>query len=321
MRYRWWLAAVLGGFVFSGCGVRPVVDGRKLALEEPRRAIDDSLVASGDAVYARASATASDDEPDRAGEPPRDGIGDRKAADREPSPGLIETIERVGSHFKKDHAVRGWRGAFEPDDWALYGVMTAATLGVRQADNRLRNNFDDVDPTLGDAAQLDDYVVVGMPLVATAMMYYDPARTPAGRGDDLAAWSETLALSAATAFSLKELTGRSRPANGPDNDSFPSAHTMIATSAAAFVDDLYREKYGWKVSVPVWASVAFVGYARMDRDRHWASDVVGGLALGYLIENIVYEWHYGDGGVTPRRFTVMPMTDGETVGVVGVLRF
>ncbi len=98
---------------------------------------------------------------------------------------------------------------------------------------------------------------------------------------------------------LKIITGRARPeknegafhfdpfsTNGEDN-SFPSGHATQAFALAAVLSSHYHSKWVW---IPSYTFAGLVGLARMDKNRHWASDVVGGALLGTFIgkEFVVY---------------------------------
>ncbi len=106
-------------------------------------------------------------------------------------------------------------------------------------------------------------------------------------GEDTAAMA-TSAVFTATVGSqgLKATTGRARPGTrdagefgGPldlERDSFPSGHTAVAFAVATVYGRRYP-KYKWAF----YTAAAGVGWARMQRERHFLSDVVGGAALGY----------------------------------------
>lgn len=98
---------------------------------------------------------------------------------------------------------------------------------------------------------------------------------------------------------LKIITGRARPeknegqyhfdpfsTNGEDN-SFPSGHATQAFALAAVLSSHYHSKWVW---IPAYTFAGLVGLARMDKNRHWASDVVGGALLGTVVgkEFVVY---------------------------------
>jgi len=60
--------------------------------------------------------------------------------------------------------------------------------------------------------------------------------------------------------------------------SFPSLHTVGLSSIAVVVTKFH----GWKYGLPVYATTALVGFARMAREGHFLSDVVAGGFLGTM---------------------------------------
>lgn len=83
--------------------------------------------------------------------------------------------------------------------------------------------------------------------------------------------------SAAVTYGLKKTVNRERP-NGKDNDSFPSGHTSLTFSSAAFM----QKRYGWKYGLPAYAAAAFTGWSRIDSDNHHTGDVLAGALIGTL---------------------------------------
>ena len=67
-----------------------------------------------------------------------------------------------------------------------------------------------------------------------------------------------------------------RPFSG--NTSFPSGHTTVAFATAAALARESRARWVPWVAYPV---AALVGWSRLRDNRHWASDVVAGAAVGY----------------------------------------
>ena len=76
---------------------------------------------------------------------------------------------------------------------------------------------------------------------------------------------------------LKETVDKERP-NGNCCDAFPSGHTSTAFVSAAFM----HHRYGFRVAIPAYVVATWVGYARVDDDKHFAEDVVAGAAIGFL---------------------------------------
>ena len=83
---------------------------------------------------------------------------------------------------------------------------------------------------------------------------------------------------------LKVTTWRRRP-DGGNSLSFPSGHTSSAYAWATFV----WRRYGWQWGLPAYAFAAFVGFSRIQDDRHWLSDVLAGALLGVSVTYVVDE--------------------------------
>ncbi len=69
------------------------------------------------------------------------------------------------------------------------------------------------------------------------------------------------------------------------NNSFPSGHTTVAFAAAT----VYALEYKDKPLVPIlcYSAATLVGLSRITENKHWATDVVAGAALGYLSGRLV----------------------------------
>ena len=109
--------------------------------------------------------------------------------------------------------------------------------------------------------------------------------------------AESLALAIVTTDLLKTIAGRARPEQDPDDphdfelgrgfddhqySSFPSGHTTAAfATAAALSTEIVRlhPGRGW-VKPVLYGAASLVGVSRMYSNKHWASDVVGGAAIG-----------------------------------------
>lgn len=74
------------------------------------------------------------------------------------------------------------------------------------------------------------------------------------------------------------------------NGSFPSGHTTVAFAAAT----VYALEYKDKPWVPAFAYTAasLIGLSRLTENKHWATDVIAGAALGYLTgKQVVNNYH------------------------------
>ncbi|GMT45288.1 MAG: hypothetical protein IEMM0006_1120 [bacterium] len=109
---------------------------------------------------------------------------------------------------------------------------------------------------------------------------------------------------------LKVLFGRHRPYQdvlpnskiwtGPfgslDYNSMPSGHTTVAFSVATVFASVYKDK-PW-VGVLSYGIATGVALSRLNDDKHWASDVFIGAALGFAVGKTVYHIMEGHTNLT-----------------------
>jgi len=115
--------------------------------------------------------------------------------------------------------------------------------------------------------------------IGTALSHAMPAGVLAvelARGDTVGSLQFATAFTAAmlATTALKHTVSADRPDGGGD-DAFPSGHAARAFSAAAYVHRRYSLQQAW----PMYALASFVGYSRVDADRHRWRDVLGSVAL------------------------------------------
>jgi membrane-associated phospholipid phosphatase len=80
---------------------------------------------------------------------------------------------------------------------------------------------------------------------------------------------------------LEHVVHEQRP-DKSDFHSFPSDSAAVAFSAATFL----QIRYGWDYGLPAYGLAAFVGYSRVEADKHHWYDVVAGAALGWAASEI-----------------------------------
>lgn len=83
------------------------------------------------------------------------------------------------------------------------------------------------------------------------------------------------ATTVGVSYALKYLVDKDRP-DRSNNHSFPSLHTSVSFTGAAFI----QKRYGWKWGVPAYAVASYVGWSRTYAKKHDWWDVAAGAALG-----------------------------------------
>ena len=76
-------------------------------------------------------------------------------------------------------------------------------------------------------------------------------------------------------FALKEIVKKERPDHS-DNHSFPSMHSSVSFTAAAFI----QRRYGWKWGIPAYVLSTYVAWSRVYGKKHDGWDVLAGAAIG-----------------------------------------
>lgn len=92
---------------------------------------------------------------------------------------------------------------------------------------------------------------------------------------------------------LKFAIDKDRP-DGSGDDSFPSGHTADSFAAATFI----QQRYGWQWAIPAYIGATFVGYSRVESDKHYAVDVFAGAAIG-IISGLYFTEPYSGITISP----------------------
>jgi|SRR6266853_464535 len=96
---------------------------------------------------------------------------------------------------------------------------------------------------------------------------------------------------------LKYVIGRSRPnkdqgaydfhpLNG--SASFPSGHATQAFAVATVISEHYDSLW---ITLTAYGLASAVGYARLNNDEHWTSDVLAGAAIGTFVGHVVVHFN------------------------------
>jgi membrane-associated phospholipid phosphatase len=191
-------------------------------------------------------------------------------------------------------------------DALLIGAFTVGTLAVAPLDLRVAKRLQDPgtqeNQFLGKAATGFRVLAVPGSLIAGVGLYTLGRADGQRRLQALGLHSvESILIATALGGAIKFVAGRARPHLDIDNPadfqlfrgltndsyrSFPSGHTI---NAFAFASTVTRETQFWwphsvwYVGTVMYSGATLMGLSRIYNNQHWASDVMGGAAIGTLI--------------------------------------
>jgi hypothetical protein len=138
---------------------------------------------------------------------------------------------------------------------------------------------------------------------------------------------EALTVSTVYTYALKFSTHRHRPIEGAQHDvwdgaamrsenlSFSSGHSSAAFSVMTVFAHEYRD-IKW-VPYAAYGTAALTAISRVHDDKHWASDVFFGAAVGVFSARSVLDGH-GEGD---NKVVVLPMTISGLPGILATVSF
>lgn len=189
-------------------------------------------------------------------------------------------------------------------DAALAGGFVGLTFAMFPVDRHIAGQLQNPNT---QANRFFDRSATGVELISSPGAYiigagmYAVGRVTKSRMLEDIGWhgTEALLLSSGVTGLLKGTLGRARPFvssdtnphdfkfgggfSSSDRQSFPSGHTTTAFAAASAVTSEMRRYYPgsvWYVAPVLYGGASLVGLSRMYHNKHWASDVVLGAAIG-----------------------------------------
>jgi membrane-associated phospholipid phosphatase len=178
-------------------------------------------------------------------------------------------------------------------EWLL---PTAAVGALIPADIHLANAFENSRGQVRWGGRISNigaaYTLV--PIVAGSYVYGAWRDNPKGREIGVLG-TESLLDSLIVAGVLKEVFRRNRPDEKDPGDfwgggtSFPSGHAIQLWAIASLLDHEYKHKK--IVGITAYSLAGIVSASRIAAQKHFASDIVAGGAMGWFIGRYVYDTH------------------------------
>ena len=260
------------------------------------------------------------------------------------SAACLSTAQLQSQVVQSDSARKAAKPLFTTDD-ALLGVGFAAiTFAMFPADKwaagRLRSPSSSENQFINGTTKGFEIIADPGSIVIGSAMYVAGRLTNHNTLQDVGLhMTESVVLGSSATIVLKRLLGRARPfvSNGTDprdfkfgkgfgdadRQSFPSGHTTAAFAAASSVTSEMKRVYPgstWIVGPVMYGSATMVGLARMYHNKHWASDVALGAAIGTFsgLKVVRYSHNHPDNPVDRHLLRAMVQPNGDGGQLVGV---
>lgn len=218
-------------------------------------------------------------------------------------------IGRFGRDFRD---VLGSPGRWDGRDFLTLAAVSGTGLFLFAFDQDIRVWAQDHrTPASDKAASFFELLGNGGVLIGISAAVY-----AAGEIGDEVAWRKTallslesLAAASILDWTIKMVSGRARPSTDESSRSFhpfsfknshwsfPSGHAVASFAVATVVAEQTK---GPLVDVLVYGLAALAGISRIHENKHWASDVFIGSALGYFVGRKICDLNSGQKGSAAR---------------------
>lgn len=241
------------------------------------------------------------------------------------------TVGYVTDYFTDTGRILSSPPKWDGTDWLKAGLVIGVTSGLLAADAYIRDLAQRNQSQVGDrAAALGNALgnpLYTLPPLGLFYLYGHFNDDPKARRASLLA-VESLAISGVFNGTVKLTVQRARPHsgetpttwNGPSlktsNTSFPSFHTTTAFSIAT----VFAEEYESNPIVPpvAYGLATLTALVRIYDNKHWASDVFFGAAIGYFVGKSVIKYHSVQSDSAIR---ILPTVSQQGFGMTAEYRF
>ena len=229
------------------------------------------------------------------------GLGPLLFGQSSPDTGVVHT-SYIESYWQVGKGMATAPGRWNRDSWFQFGGSVALVGALVPMDNVLNVPFENWQQSGAKSFGKAGNVVGGLPfqfgLTGAALGVGVLAKNKPMQHFALDNLQAQLFTGGIT-FVIKELFHRARPESGRDgyswfgpfkggksDDSFVSGHTSLSFSTATMI--FLHSKKKWWVGLAAYGLATGVGISRMQMQKHWASDVIGGALLGTAVSAYVY---------------------------------
>jgi len=232
---------------------------------------------------------------------------------------------------------------FTPRDAWIAAGFVAGTIAMYPADRyfarKLQTPHNQENRFLSDAASGFRFMGTPGSMIIGVSMYGVGRVAKIDRMADLGLHgTEALLIASNVVGLVKGLAGRARPERsiedersfvftrgfGKNSDgyrSFPSGHSAMGFAAAAAVTSetsKWWPKSTWYIAPIMYGGATMIAASRMYNNKHWASDVVMGAAIGTFAGTKVVRYHHSHPGNRIDKWLLRPTVQKAPDGTVSV---
>lgn len=219
-------------------------------------------------------------------------------------------VSRADSIFSTEYLRQLWHdtGAvltepvrWDDTNWEIAGAWTGATLTAAAFDHRIRTQAQAHWQSRGDTRFFKDWQNLGAQYSFIEIAAFEgwgvAAHDPEARNTAMDALTASIIAGGIITPTIKYAVGRYRPIQTSrtfrfrpfsGHQSFPSGHATQAFAIATVVASHYT---AWWEQTLSYGAAALVDVARVQQNRHFASDVIAGSAIGWAVGKAVVHRH------------------------------
>lgn len=217
-------------------------------------------------------------------------------------PDHLWTVDYVKLLWSDTGAVLTAPAHWDKEDWMYAGFAAAGIGGAASLDNTIKDNVQ-AHRTAGQDRFFNQYQNLGAAwsfgVIGAFEIWGEAGGNTIAKNTAMDALTASIIGPGLIGTSMKYAIGRVRPNTATrtfefkpfsNNQSFPSGHASQAFAVATAIAENYPV---WWVQILCYGGAGLVGYARIEQNAHYASDVVAGSLLGWSVARAVVHRHNG----------------------------
>jgi hypothetical protein len=238
-------------------------------------------------------------------------------------PDHLWTADYLGLLWSDTGAVLTAPARWDQEDWMYAGFAAAGIGAAASLDTTIKDHVQ-ARRTAGEDRFFKQYQNLGSTwsfgVIGAFEIWGEAGGDTTAKNTAMDALTASIIGPGLIGISVKYAVGRERPGAGAGafdfrpfsgNQSFPSGHASQAFAVATAIAENYP---AWWVQTLCYGGAGLVGYARIEQNAHYTSDVVAGALLGWSVARAVVHRH--NGPPNPKKLGWSPYANGSGAGLV-----